>query len=171
MGKHNTNKRKEFNKRRKQEQSAKKRKTTHYDPTIGTNPPGHHKLVHNNVTTTCTRNSTKMGIQLCSSVKTGIKQDKDMCQMSESFDIASDSQSENETDNGSGLESNATCRSPFHMSITTSSSNNSKYSKCSKHSVKSFSWERAEATDPLLVRWREYRLLRSRLSKIERHKF
>lgn len=170
MGKHNTNKRKEFNKRRKQEQSAKKRKTTHYDPTNGTNPPGHHKLVHNNVTTTCTRNSTKMGIQLCS-VKTGIKQDKDMCQMSESFDIASDSQSENETDNGSGLESNDTCRSPFHMSTTTSSSNNSKYSKCSKHSVKSFSWERAEAIDPLLVRWREYRLLRSRLSKIERQTF
>jgi hypothetical protein len=36
--------------------------------------------------------------------------------------------------------------------------------------VKSFSCERAEATDPLLVRWRECKLVKTRINRIERLK-
>jgi hypothetical protein len=94
-------------------------------------------------------------------VKVHAEQDK-ACDISDNTSI---SQHESEAGSGSVQESNMRSRSPFHISSTSS------WSESSKQSVKSCSWERAEATNPLLVRWRECKLLKTRINRIERLKF
>lgn len=62
--------------------------------------------------------------------------------------------------------SQTTIESPFHVSNEQSSASN-----FSVKSSKSVSWEQLHATDPLLVKWEEYKLLQKRIQKIRRHKF
>ena len=73
---------------------------------------------------------------------------------------------DNETENNSSSSSsNQSCtNSPFHVS------NNNSVAYSARSSA-SFSWERAHATDPLLVKWEEYKLLQRRINKIKRLKF
>lgn len=68
----------------------------------------------------------------------------------------------------SDTESQTTAESPFHNSSDQKSATSSNFSV---RSSRSFSWERAQATDPLLVKWEEYKLLQTRIQKIKQHKF
>ena len=71
--------------------------------------------------------------------KVHAEQDK-ACDISDNTSIP---QHESEAGSGSVQESNTRYGSPFHISSTSSRS------ESSKQSVKSYSWERAKATDPL----------------------
>ena len=56
-------------------------------------------------------------------------------------------------------------RSPFYISDNERCKSASTRSLQSKHSFSSNSWGSVEATDPLLVRWQEYKMLHTTLEK------
>jgi hypothetical protein len=70
------------------------------------------------------------------------------------------------TFSSSSNDSHATEKSPFHISSESGYS-----AKQPTMKPKEFSWERAESTDPLLVRWQEFKMLKTRLNRIKNLKF
>lgn len=73
------------------------------------------------------------------------------------------------TDSTPSTCSTSTVESPFHLS----SADNllSKQTENTLKSVRSFSWDVAESTDPLLVRWQELKMLNRRIKTIRNQKF
>lgn len=65
--------------------------------------------------------------------------------------------------------STSTVKSPFHLSSTDNLF--SKQTGNTLKPVRSFSWDLAESTDPLLVRWHELKMLIRRLKTIRNQKF
>lgn len=70
------------------------------------------------------------------------------------------------TCSSSSNDSHVTEKSPFHISSESGYS-----AKQPTMKPKEFSWEKAESTDPLLVRWQEFKMLKTRLNRIKNLKF
>lgn len=158
MSKNNKIKSKEYEKRRKQLQQQKKQKSV--------------KSKHSEISQTVDQSDTSASVD-------GAITDNKVCEKSDKFcqvefendNSKCDKQSVNNSLTESELDQSSTgtissIKSPFHNSC-----GSSRNFKVSIQSNRSFSFERAEATDPLLVRWEEYKMLQTRLAKIKRLTF
>lgn len=144
MGKHNKTKREEYQRKRKQVQKEK-RKLSQESKMCNSYSQTEHEVQHN--FNDVSRHQTHI--------------ENKMFQSDQESSFINDLSSQN----------NESVESPFHVSTSSSkvSKRTSFFSRRSDH--KSFSWERVEATDPLLVKWEEYKMIQKRIHQIKTRTF